>query len=66
MQQLSRSWRLAEVAAILWLAALPAAGVHAGVGGGLRVAWGPYFIVRADLGYAEGRARLYADFGQVF
>ena len=45
---------------------LPAAGLHAGVGGGLRVAWGEFFIVRADVGYAEGRARIYADFGQVF
>ncbi len=37
-----------------------------GAGGGLRILWGKFFIVRLDAGYAEDRVRFYADFGHVF
>jgi hypothetical protein len=37
-----------------------------GAGGGLRIRWGKFFIVRFDAGYAEDRVRFYADFGHVF
>jgi len=40
--------------------------VHLGVGGGLRIRWGRFFIIRLDAGYAEDRVRFYADFGHVF
>lgn len=45
---------------------LPDLGLHFGTGGGLRIAWGKTVLLRADAGYAEGRVRLYADFGHVF
>jgi hypothetical protein len=41
-------------------------GIHAGAGGGLRIAWGKLVVLRADAGFAEGAARVYADFGNVF
>jgi hemolysin activation/secretion protein len=47
-------------------APLPAFGVHPGAGGGLRLAWGKLVVLRADVGYAEGAARGYADFRHVF
>ena len=37
-----------------------------GIGGGLRIRWGQFFLVRMDAGYAEDRARFYLDFGNVF
>lgn len=37
-----------------------------GAGGGLRIRWGRFFLVRLDAGYAEERVRFYADFGHVF
>jgi len=37
-----------------------------GAGGGLRIRWGKFFMVRFDAGYAEDRVRFYADFGHVF
>jgi hypothetical protein len=40
--------------------------VRLGAGGGLRIRWGKFFIVRFDAGYAEDRVRFYADFGHVF
>ena len=40
--------------------------VRLGVGGGLRIRWGQFFLVRMDAGYAEDRARFYLDFGNVF
>jgi outer membrane protein assembly factor BamA len=40
--------------------------VHAGAGGGLRIAWGKLVVLRADAGYAEGGVRVYADFRHVF
>lgn len=40
--------------------------VRLGAGGGLRIRWGKFFIVRLDTGYAEDRVRFYADFGHVF
>jgi hypothetical protein len=40
--------------------------VRLGAGGGLRIRWGKFFIVRLDAGYAEDRVRFYADFGHVF
>lgn len=40
--------------------------VKLGAGGGLRIRWGKFFIVRLDAGYAEDRVRFYADFGNVF
>jgi len=40
--------------------------VHLGAGGGLRIRWGRFFLVRLDAGYAEGGVRFYADFGHVF
>ncbi len=40
--------------------------VRLGAGGGLRIRWGRFFIVRLDAGYAEDRVRFYADFGNVF
>jgi hypothetical protein len=46
--------------------ALAAFGVHAGVGGGLRIAWGKLVVLRADVGIAEGSARVYADFRHIF
>ncbi len=46
--------------------ALAAFGVHAGAGGGLRIAWGKLVVLRADVGFAEGAARVYADFRHVF
>jgi hypothetical protein len=45
---------------------LAALGVHAGAGGGVRIAWGKLVVLRADVGFAEGAARAYADFGNVF
>jgi outer membrane protein assembly factor BamA len=45
---------------------LAALGIHAGGGGGLRIAWGEYFVLRADAGYAEEHVRLYADFRHIF
>jgi len=45
---------------------LAAFGVHVGAGGGLRVAWGKLIVLRADVGFAEGSARVYADFRHVF
>jgi hypothetical protein len=45
---------------------LPNLGLHVGTGGGLRIAWGKTVLLRADAGFAEGRVRLYADFGHVF
>jgi len=45
---------------------LPDLGLHFGTGGGLRIAWGNTVLLRADAGLAEGRVRLYADFGHVF
>jgi outer membrane protein assembly factor BamA len=45
---------------------LPAAGIHGGLGSGLRIFWGEYFVLRCDAGYAEGRLRVYADFGHIF
>jgi hypothetical protein len=32
----------------------------------LRIFWGEYFVLRCDAGYAEGRLRIYADFGHIF
>jgi len=46
--------------------ALAAFGVHVGTGGGLRIAWGKLVVLRADVGFAEGAARAYADFRHVF
>lgn len=40
--------------------------VRMGVGGGLRIRWGRFFMVRLDAGYSEDRVRFYADFGNVF
>lgn len=40
--------------------------VRLGAGGGLRIRWGKFFMVRLDAGYAEDRVRFYADFGHVF
>jgi hypothetical protein len=45
---------------------LAALGVHVGVGGGLRIAWGKLVVLRADVAYAEGSTGVYADFGNVF
>jgi outer membrane protein assembly factor BamA len=47
-------------------AGLPGLGLHVGAGGGLRIAWGDLVVLRADVGYSEGGARVYADFGHVF
>ena len=42
--------------------------IAVGVGGGLRVAWGETFVIRADVGYSptEGTHALYIGVGQVF
>jgi len=45
---------------------LTALGVHAGAGGGLRIAWGKLVVLRADVAFAEGAVGMYADFGNVF
>jgi hypothetical protein len=40
--------------------------VRLGAGGGLRIRWGKFFIVRLDAGYAGDGVRFYADFGHAF
>jgi hypothetical protein len=46
--------------------ALATFGVHVGAGDGLRIGWGKLVVLRADIGFAEGAVRMYADFRHVF
>lgn len=45
---------------------IAAGGVHTGVGSGLRFFFGESVLLRTDAAFAEGRTRIYADFGYNF
>jgi hypothetical protein len=45
---------------------ISAGGIHTGVGAGLRFFFGDSVLLRADAAFAEGRTRIYADFGYNF
>lgn len=47
-------------------ASAPWTGLRAGYGGGVRAWCGRYFVWRGDVGFAEGRARVYFEVGQMF
>ena len=44
----------------------PGPNIRYGAGGGLRLTWGSFFVVRADCGAAPGLVRFYVDVGHIF
>jgi hypothetical protein len=44
----------------------PGPNIRWGAGGGLRIGWGKFFVIRIDAGASPGELRFYADVGHIF
>jgi outer membrane protein assembly factor BamA len=44
----------------------PGLHIRAGTGGGIRLTWGRFLVIRFDTGVSQGQVRFYADVNQIF